>query len=133
MKIYQIALVIFLFNLSLSMLNEMHIFDYSIPADKNWSKKIEEIGQGVNKSASGESGTISNPFKIDVTMIFGDFITGLKILIASISNATVMLPYFLEKLGVPSALRTVLTAATWFAYAIGTLQFISGRSVKAYE
>ncbi len=124
MKFYQIALCLFLFNLSLSLLNDMHIFDYEIPADTAWQAEIENISQTVSGAST---------FKIDPTMIFGDFITGMQMFVTAVGKATVLLPYLLYELHVPDQLIAVLTAATWFSYVIGMLQFISGRSVKAYE
>lgn len=124
MKFYQIALFIFLFNLSLSILNGMNVLGQQyIQHDTKWNKSVEQIGNATNEAS----------YTINPTFIFGDFIMGLRLFTQAIGNATVLLPFFLSQLGVPKPLIVTLTGGTWFVYTIGILQFVSGRSVKAYE
>jgi|Deesub1362B_J571_1020462.scaffolds.fasta_scaffold00704_6 hypothetical protein len=123
MKFYEIALFVFLFNLSLGILNSHALFGGGyIQHDTKWQEDVQIRG-----------GDIQSSYEINPSMIFGDFIAGLQLFFIAIANATVLLPFFLSQLGVPLSLNGTITAGTWFTYVVGIAQFISGRSVKAYE
>ena len=114
MKIYQIAMFVFAFNASLSILNSMNIFGTYIPHNQgllsyNYSDYNSQIG---------------------ITDYLAFFTKGFSIFIEAILNSTVLLPFFLSQLGVPPALNVVITAGTWLVYGIGLVQFLSGRYVE---
>ena len=123
MKFYQIALYLFIFNLSLSIVNSLGVFDVWIQPDTNWQKDVNLTGHQINQSS----------YNINPTMIFGDFIMGLRVFVQSVGNATILLPFFLNQMGVPPSMRDAITAIVWFSYVVGIIQFVSGRSLRAYE
>lgn len=118
MKFYQIALFIFVFNASVSVLNSANVFGAYITDDPQWM-------QNLNTKFDTNS-----TYSINPEAVFGDFILGLRILIEALGNATILLPFFLSQLGVPAELNTVLTAGTWLTYAVALAQFFSGRTVE---
>ena len=118
MKFYQIALFIFAFNASLSILNSVNLFGTYIQHDVNWMQELNS-SQGYSES-----------YTVSATAIFGDFIKGLSIIKDALANATLLLPFFLAKLGVPGELNTVITAGTWLVYAVAIAQFLAGRNVE---
>ena len=117
MKFYQIALFIFAFNASLSILNSLDLFGSYIQHDTQWMQDLSRMQNESN-------------YKVSATAIFGDFVKGLSILIEALGNATVLLPYFLAKLGAPAELNAVITAGSWLTYGIAIAQFLSGRVVE---
>ena len=118
MKFYQIALFIFVFNASISVLNSANIFGAYIVHDTQWM-------QDLNTKFD-----TNNTYSVNPAAVFGDFIKGLKIILEAIGNATILLPFFLTQLGVPAELKVVLTAGTWLTYAIAIGQFLAGRTVE---
>ena len=123
MKFYQIALFIFAFNASLSILNSANIFGVYIQHDTQW---ISEL----NKYNNSHTVPYIGNYTIPGTAIFGDFIKGLRIIKDALANATILLPFFLAKLGAPVQINAVITAGTWLVYIIAIAQFLSGRVVE---
>ncbi len=118
MKFYQIALFIFAFNASISVLNSMNLFGIYIMHDTAWM-------EGLNQS-SGFSGN----YTVSSTAVFGDFVKGLQIITSALGDATILLPFFLSKLGVPGEMNAIITSGTWLVYGIAIAQFLSGRKLE---
>ena len=118
MKFYQIALFIFALNASFSILNSINLFGSYIQHDPGWMQQL-------NQSFKDQSS-----YQISTTAIFGDFAKGLSIVIEALGNATILLPFFLAKLGAPAELNAVITAGTWLTYGIAIAQFLAGRYIE---
>lgn len=140
MRAYSLALVIFIFMLSLSFVSTTIMADYKTGVDiggmghtgqtpEEWymsnADEIEEIGNSATDEATtGDAdfswyNNIYKPVALGMPMVLGVFYDctfGLKAMLISIK--------------VPDSLALILSIIAWFIYIIGLIQWITNRGFK---
>jgi hypothetical protein len=133
MRIYDIALFIFIFNLALGMVNEMGIVSPKYnknPAGNYNMIQIQADQEDLMVKTSQQSSNIVT----DAINFVEDSIklvtVGVPMLLKSLWNATLGLYGLLTSFGVPSTLAMILWTVCNFVYLVGAYQMFTGRSVK---
>jgi hypothetical protein len=135
MKAYQITLFIFFFNMMVAMYSQVPIFGSYGYENLTVTEGVMVYGLDNRSNVTSVSLAYDSEF-LNVTSGFegysptdrGDIgmLEGIVMVFEAFANATVLLPFFLENLGVPTLLRLPLTAGSWFAYIVGLVQFLLG-------
>lgn len=135
MRIYDIALFVFIFNLSLGIMNQMNVSSsYSIQPVENLNlEKITSYRNSATESMSQSSNILSDAVNF-ITESVELVITGVPMIIGCIWDATIGFKTVLETLlGVPSILAIPLWIIVNLIYFIGIAQLITGRNIKDYQ
>lgn len=133
-KGYQIAMFLFILNLSVAMMSEMALFGSAYPdlqlntnMSGNWTYEYDSdnnmyymayddnLAQTVNYTDFQMTG-LDEASILDVLVMFG----------RAMYNSTAYLPFFLNSLGIPPLLSALLTLPCWLAYGVAVLQIIRG-------
>ena len=133
-KGYQIAMFLFILNLSVALMSEMALFGSAYPDLRmssnfsgNWTYTYDAennqyflaydngLTQTVNYTDFQMTG-LDETSILDVLVMFG----------RALYNSTLYLPFFLQSLGIPTALSALLTLPCWFAYGAAVLQIVRG-------
>ena len=133
-KGYQIAMFLFILNLSVAMMSEMALFGSAYPdlqiytnLSGNWTYEFDsennmyymayddQLAQTVNYTDFQMTG-LDEASILDVLVMFG----------RAMYNSTAYLPFFLNSLGIPPLLSALLTLPCWLAYGVAVLQIIRG-------
>lgn len=133
-KGYQIAMFLFILNMSVALMSEMALFgaaypglQYSSNLSGNWTYTYDSDTN--NYYLATDTGLISTVNYSDFQMTGLDETSILDVLVMfgrALYNSTVYLPFFLQSLGIPAALSALLTAPAWFAYGAAVLQIVRG-------
>jgi len=121
MKVYGIALLIFIFGAVTGAIDGMGIFgtEIALPTGMNESyiTEVEEITQS---HAS---------WMFWIPMMIYRFV---QILFSAFTTAITIIPMFM-KYGVPMDIIVMLQSIIWLVYAVGIIQFVTGRSFKVND
>ncbi len=132
MRIYDIVLFIFLFNLGLSMMIGMNVFDVQ-PLNPNEALTGRFNPQGEARLNQ----TLNRPpleTGADRDLNFGDFQGGMAIFFSAFSYATLgVLDLFNSLFPAAPELAITITIIIYFVYAAGAVQFILNRSFKVNQ
>lgn len=123
MKAYTICLWFLIFNIALSLINELQPFTI-MSGGESVSLYYDAV---TAESAIGLSNqTITGLGDINFISLFLTMAT-------TIFNATVGLPFMLSSLGVPAILVPLLTVPAWYCYFAAILQLATGRILPLFE
>ena len=121
MRVFVLAMMLFLFNLSMVMVDTLGIFNYNIPISDKWTDEIDAAKEG--RFDPDVSADVSAAFG------FGDFVSGFKIFVNAIFRVT-FIGETLKLFGIDSTISNLFSAAGGIIYIIGISQFISNRGMK---
>lgn len=122
MKVYGIALFLFIFSCVTGAIDEMAIF----------STPISYTGLEMNETIVFEVQEITEThttWLFWIPMLLYKFV---QILFSAFSTAVTIIPMF-SHYGVPLEVCLMIQTPIWLVYAIGIIQFIVGRSTKAID
>ena len=140
MRIYDIALFLFIFNLVLNLLSVMGLFDSSISSVQGFGQEELQSGQEQfqNVLSTNDKSIFSNLNWLIENVRLAIF--GIKILITVIANATVLVPFFFTSLMCsvggcvdnPSVQIFAFSIGLiiQFIYLMGLIQLITGKSFR---
>lgn len=132
MRIYDIVLFLFLFNLALSMMIGMDMFDVQ-PVNPNTGftdtfnpQSDTRLNQTLNRPPI-ETGA-------DRDINFGDFAGGMAIFFSAFGYATIgVLPLFNSLFPTAPEIAITISIIIYFIYAAGVVQLIFNRSFKVNQ
>jgi len=132
---YKIVLFIFLFNVSLSIINQINIFPLhsNINPRSNWTGGITQ-----------EVNSTFNTQQIPGIDILGGMLKGLILITRTLFGAIIVFPMFYEVLGgnacaayggcgIIDTIVASLTIVVWLIYGIALAQYLRGVSMKTME
>ena len=126
MKIITIALLLFSLSLSISMVEELNIYQYS-PADTDqWRGDVDAIKEE-KYLRSDVTADVSTNFG------FGDFLVGLKTFIKVLWRAIWVNNILHLSFGLNNEISILFSLAVVFLYSLGLVQLISGRAAKGMQ
>lgn len=122
MKIYSVALFLFLFSTVVGGVESMLIFDTHIPeiGIESEEARVTEVQDTVK---TGWSALFFLPLMI--YRLFG-------VLICAFTTAITIIPMFLHY-GVPVEIIAMIQGPIWLIYAVGLIQWITGHPFKTNE
>lgn len=122
MRLFVLAMTMFLLNLSIIIVDELGIYNINIATDSQWRDDV--VAVQVQKFDPDISADVSTSFG------FGDFVSGFKNFV-DILFRVVFISATLELFGVDPQIAFFFGLAGVIIYALGLAQFISNRSLKA--
>ena len=122
MKIYSIALFLFLFSTVVGGIDGMALFDANLPeiGIESEEARVSEVQDTVK---SGWSALFFLPLMI--YRLFG-------VLICAFTTAITVIPMFI-KYGIPLEIIAMIQGPIWLVYAVGMIQWITGHPFKTNE
>ena len=131
-KAYQIAMFLFILNLSVSVVTEMALFGSGYPdlqlstnLSGNWTYTFDADNNQYYLAT--DDGLIQTANYSDFQMTGLDETSILDVLVMfgrALYNSTLYLPFFLQSLGMPTGISMLLTLPCWVAYGAGVMQIV---------
>lgn len=134
MKFYHIAIVVFAFSLSVSIINTSFIatgiYDIAprLEMAENVSGTLNDTIDNLETSVGQISSGSNDLWDFAYTVSF--FIHGIGLLVGTIGNATIMLPWMLNSFWVPPSLAWGISAMVWLCYGFGFIQFLANKNAE---
>lgn len=128
MRVYTVALGIYVFSLVLTMVNGLGIFQYQLP---NPELDPNQGQVGITELTS----KVSNVDESTLDKVFGGvglIVNALKWMIEAFVTALTIIP-LANKYQVPLPITLMFQGLIWFIYGFGIIQFLSGRGTKFME
>jgi hypothetical protein len=120
MKFYTLAMILFCFNISLSLINYLGIMSYQeVAVQSDWLETVGNKGEFLNQSHA--STAVDDSGSDD----YGNFKKGLSIFVKTIFYATVGFPWMFHQFGLDAGLCAILAIPIYIVYIFGLLQFFS--------
>jgi len=136
MRFWHIAVIVFAFSMAVSIVNTTFIdsglynlgprFETADQISGNINQTIEELNASAGQISSGND-------VLDWLYSASMLINGLTLLVSTLGNATIMLPWLLERFYFPSALAWGISSIVWLVYGLAIIQFFTGRQTKGME
>lgn len=122
MRAYSIALFFIIFGAVIGMINDMAIYDQSMPEHNVGlsDADVNEITDGIQNDGSNPVSYITLPIRF-ASILFSGILTALTIV-------PLLLSY-----NVPTEMALAIQAIIWFVYAAGIWQYVSGRSTQQLD
>lgn len=126
MRMYTIALFLFIANLSMGMINTVGIFDYTLQVSENkWSNEVSSNFGNVEEDLAKDGADLP-----DKDNVFGDMWKALKYFKAGVGSATIYSRYLYSDLGFPPFIAYPLYVLTLFIYGVALIQILRNMSFK---
>ena len=121
MKVYSIALFLFIFGAVTGAVDGMGIFstEIALPIEMN-ETYVEEVQEITQSHAS---------WLFWIPMMIYRFV---QILFSAFTTAITIIPLFV-KYGVPVEVIAMVQTPIWLVYAVGIIQFVTGHSTKVND
>jgi len=127
---YRIAAFVFFASLGVSLVNSMFVDSIQtldpqsnpgmpFAPDARWQTNLP-----TNMSTWPITQLNPDQSSLDYGSLFGGVI-----LFKALADATVTLPWFIESLGIPTALGLLITGGVWLTYGVTGIYFLSGRDI----
>jgi len=138
MRMYDIALFLFIFNYILGFISAELVplgSDADIqPLDSQYTttgfdSRAEDTINKVNQLNDGGVMAEINWLVENVRLT----ITALPSVITAFADATVFLPFMLNHIGVTGEIVVIVTAIVWFVYFVGIFQLVTGRNIRGAQ
>lgn len=136
MRFWHIAVVVFSFSIAVSVVNTIFVdggvyalaprFETADTTTREINDTIEELNTSVGQISTGND---VFDYLYSATML----INGLILFVSTLGNATVLLPWLLERFYFPSMLAWGISTIVWFVYGLAVIQFFTGRQTKGME
>ena len=119
MKFYTLAMLLFMLNVSMALINYVDVMNYQTAYQSDW---INEVGnlESINQSyapSSVETDTESTAF--------GNFKKGACMCLTTLFYATIGFPMMFRNFGLDWGLALLISAPIYVIYIIGLVQFFS--------
>ncbi len=124
MRLYVLAMIMFLLNLSVVMVDTLGIYNFNIATDSQWRNDISDV-----KTKSLDPATSAD---VSTSFGFGDFISGFNIFIGAVYRI-VNIGTTLILFGVNSTIANIFGAAGGIVYLLGLAQFVSNRGLRGMQ
>src|SRR4030043_665712 len=118
MKFYTLAMILFMFNISLAVINYVGILNTAVAYQSEW---VNTVGGNEFLNQSYASTTVDDSGSDD----YGNFKKGLSIFVKTIFYATVGFPWMFHEFGLDSGLCFLLGIPIYAVYIFGLVQFFS--------
>ena len=133
-KGYQIAMFLFILNLSVALVSETALFGSAYPdttfttnMSGNWTYTWDPTQNQYVIASDGELASTVNYTDFQMTGLDEASILDVLVMFGrALYNSTLYLPFFLQSLGIPAGLSALLTLPCWFAYGAAVLQIVRG-------
>ena len=124
MRLFVLAMTMFLLNLSVVIVDELGIYNINIATDSQWRDDIESV----------QSQRFDPDLSVDVSTSFGfgDFVSGFS-LVVKILFRIVFIGTTLELFGVDARIAFFFGLGGIIIYGLGAAQFISNRGTKGMQ
>lgn len=119
-KMYNLALLLFCFSLSMSALTQFGLFSSQGTPDETWIESVNSTNlddQSALQSIVSSSGALST---------LGDIGQSFNIFIGTLINAIVNVKLIFELFGVPSSLASIFAIPIYIIWAVTIVQFLRG-------
>lgn len=125
MKILTIAMMVFLIQLSVVIVDVLDIYKFNIATQTSWVDEVESV-ENQQYLRSDVTTDVSTSFG------FGDFIVGLRLFIDFIWRVLNISATF-QLFGLDPVLSRFISAPVFILYGLGLAQFIGNRGTKGME
>ena len=127
MRLFVLAMTLFLLNVSIIMVDTLGIYNVNIANQGTSSEWFDEVQNAKSKQFDPDiSADVSTSFG------FGDFISGFKNFVDLVFRI-VFIGTTLELFGIDSTIATLFGFVGAIIYFLGLAQFISNRSTKGMQ
>ena len=124
MRVFVIAITLFLLNLSVVLVDTLDIYNFNIATDEQWIQEVKNVkGSEYDPDLGADVAT---------SFGFGDFISGLKIAVNMIWRV-VNVGATLRLFGVDAVIANTFGFGAIILYGIGLGQIISNRATKGMQ
>lgn len=137
MRFWHIALTVFALSMAVSIVNTMTIdsglydlgprFENADDMSATVNDTIADLNTSVGQISSGSDDLWSWVYSASM------LINGIFLVVGTLGNATVLLPFLMERFYFPGPLAWGITAIVWFVYGMAIIQFFTGRQTKGME
>lgn len=152
MRIYDIILFLFVFNLALATVKNLNIVGSGIGVNPGeictswsdagiclstvpattWSERVQSKPSELSGSVTNIGISFEAVFSF-LNAVYAFVFKGIPLFLDIFWSATVGVYWNMIAVGIPAALAVPLSAIVYFVYGIGLLQFMFQRSIKEYE
>ena len=128
MRIYDILLFTFTFNLVLNVMVGFNVF----PGAPTEGLVYTVEGEVWNVSSELRELTPGNISIFDAAMVFGDFLKGVVLFMTLVFTTIAVPGYYLVQLGgsAMSSVGWMITEITWLVYVAAIIQFVANRAFE---
>jgi len=140
MKYWNIIVIMFVFNLSIGIVNASGMFDTEVSQINKGVVEKEDVKQAAVEAGGlqGQDGLLGDlNYLVQQVRLT---ISGLGIFVSAFGQAVFVYPAlhglfcsYLACTGAPQTLISALAGITWLAYLVGLVQLITGRNIKNYQ
>lgn len=134
MRFYHLALMLFMFQISLSLINGIQVasdYAYIDPAT-NWTQTVQSVAEETNATVSPVSSAGEGTLDIFATAAM--LIQGLYLFTTSFFQAVLMPNYVLhDQIGIPEVISLPLSAVMYMIYLAGLIQLLFNRPMGQME
>jgi hypothetical protein len=123
MRAYTMALWIFVFNMALALVTQLQVFSVlggGAPVTFLYDQDLI--------SAAGNFTSVS-PDGLETINMLAMLVTFVQIIV----NSTVLIPFMLSSLGVPTVIIPIISLPCYYAYLAAVVQLVTGRIMPLFE
>jgi hypothetical protein len=125
MRLYNIALLLFCFNVSIGFVNYFNVFPDVFPQDRTW---IDSFTTERLKEQEYDKNILEQAWDFGA-----DLVKGLIYFIYIMGRTIFFVPWILNALGVPVLLNTSISAIYYFVYIVGLGQWIGNKNMSGMK
>lgn len=139
MKAYALMLVVFMFTASLSFVSNLDLLSgTSISTDINGQSTQEYVDARIITIGNLSDAGTANPVESDPDFSWYNaayqlVFVGIPLIVNILLDSTILLPFMLMAVGVPTDLAIFISLFAWIIYFFGMVQWITNRSLKQHE
>lgn len=123
MRLVSIAWFVFALQFSLAILNTLGLFAVYVQADQTIMSVVTDVDV---QNAGYAQSQVSNTNVLG----FGDFVKGLGLFILNFGYIVVAFPFWLNAIGLPAWLSSIMGIPIYFLYVFAIGQWLSNRAEK---
>lgn len=123
MRFVEIAILLFLLQVSFAIVNATGIYDTQLQPQNDWINDVDD-------QELANSSYVQSQVSSSTTDTFGDFVRGLYYFVKALGWAIISVPYTLGQLGMIAPYTYYLSAPVYFLYFLAIAQFIRGQDVE---
>lgn len=150
MRIYDIVIFIFIFNMSLSMVSQIglvgdKVIIENICAERDDSGlciRTEKVATYVNEKSGNAQNVVEDVTGSDVdstqeqsfvNAVYAFIFMGIPMIVGMLFESTILVYPMLLNVGFPKVLALPISTIVYVIYIFGVIQLIADRSMKSYE
>lgn len=134
MRAYNLALIVFIFSMSLAFISGLGIVDGGIETLYIGSLTPEEFVYDNQNEFSGiatDTPTVDNQATFSwYNAVYKSVVLGIPFVVKVFLYATFGLPVLLDVIGIPGTLAALLGVLGWLIYLMGIVQWVTNRGFK---